>query len=84
MNNSADKGGSIKAWTAIENSPGLQDQWQLHFSNEGGKEHNVAEQFIANPSEENDRGFAIEVTASPDAAFTVRNERNGFEKTYRK
>jgi competence protein ComEC len=84
MNNGADKGGSIKAWTAIENSPGLQDLWQLHFSNEGGKDHNVADQFIANPSVENDSGDAIEVTAKPDGTFTVRNDRNHFEKTYTK
>jgi beta-lactamase superfamily II metal-dependent hydrolase len=82
MNNGADKGGSIKAWTAIENSPGLEDLWQLHFSNEGGKEHNVAEKFIANPSVENDGGYSIEITAHPDASFTVRNTRNQFEKPY--
>jgi hypothetical protein len=84
MNNGADKGGSVKAWTTIESSPGLQDLWQLHFSNEGGKEHNVAENFIANPSAENDGGYSIEVLAHPDGSFTVRNSRNGFEKTYRK
>ncbi len=84
MNNGADKGGSITAWTTIETSPGLQDMWQLHFSNAGGKEHNVAESFIANPSAENDRGFAIEITAHADGVFTVRNDRNRFEKTYRK
>jgi competence protein ComEC len=84
MNNGADKGGSIKAWTAIENSPGLEDLWQLHYSNEGGKEHNVADQFIANPSVAGDKGYAIEVVARADGSFTVRNGRNGFEKTYRK
>jgi competence protein ComEC len=84
MNNGADKGGSVKAWTTIENSPGLEDLWQLHFSNAGGKDHNVAEPLIANPSDGNDRGYGIEVTARPDGTFTVRNERNNFEKTYRK
>jgi beta-lactamase superfamily II metal-dependent hydrolase len=84
MNNGADKGGSVKAWTTIENSPGLQDLWQLHFSNEGGADHNVKESFIANLSADNDAGYAIEVTAHADGAFTVRNDRNGFEKTYRR
>jgi competence protein ComEC len=84
MNNGADKGGSIKAWTAIKNSPGLEDLWQLHYSNEGGKDHNVAETFIANPSEDKDQGFALEVTAQPDGTITVRNDRNRFEKTYRR
>jgi beta-lactamase superfamily II metal-dependent hydrolase len=84
MNNGADKGGSIKAWTTIEGSPGIQDLWQLHYSNDGGQEHNVAKQFIANPSAENDGGYAIEVLAHSDGSFTVRNDRNHFEKTYRK
>src|SRR5262249_5576309 len=84
MNNGADKGGSVKAWSTIKASPGLQDLWQLHYSNEGGKEHNVAETFIANPSVEGDGGFPIEVTARMDGTFTVRNARTGFEKTYRK
>jgi competence protein ComEC len=84
MNNGADKGGSVKAWSAIENSPGLEDLWQLHYSNEGGKDHNVAEKFIANPSADNDRGYSIEIVAHPDGSFTVRNNRNQFEKAYRK
>jgi len=82
MNNGADKGGSIKALKTIHSSSGLQDLWQLHFSNEGGKEYNTSEAFIANPSEENDGGYAIEVTARKDGTFTVRNDRNRYEKTY--
>jgi hypothetical protein len=58
--------------------------WQLHHSDEGGKEHNVDEKFIANPSVSGDQGFAIEVTAQADGSFTVKNERNGFEKRYHK
>jgi hypothetical protein len=84
MNNGAVKGGSVKAWTTIEKSPGLEDLWQLHHSNEGGREHNVDEKFIANPSDENDRGYAFEVIGHSDGSFTVKNERNQFEKTYRK
>ena len=84
MNNGADKGGSIKAWTTIENSPGLEDLWQLHYSNEGGAGHNVSEKYIANPSVEKDKAYWIEVTAHPDGSFTVLNQRNQFEKTYHK
>ncbi len=83
MNNGADKGGSIKALKTIHSSPGFQDLWELHFSNEGGKEYNAPEQFIANLSAQNDKGYAIEVTARTDGVFTVRNDRNHFEKTYR-
>ncbi len=83
MNNGADKGGSVKALKTLHSSPGLQDLWQLHFSNEGGKEYNAPEAFIANTSTENDGGYAIEVTAHTDGSFTVRNDRNHFEKSYR-
>jgi competence protein ComEC len=84
MNNGAEKGGSVKAWNAIESSPGLEDLWQLHYSNEGAKEHNVAETFIANPAEDNDKGFSLEITGRPDGSFTVKNNRNKYEKTYSK
>ena len=82
MNNGADKGGSIKALTTIHHSPGLQDLWQLHFSIEGGKDYNTPDAFIANNSPKNDGGYAIEVTAQADGAFTVRNDRNLFERIY--
>jgi len=84
MNNGADKGGSVKAWTTIEKSPGLEDLWQLHYSNPGGKDHNVSDQFIANPSTHDDLGYFIEVLARADGTVTVSNNRNGYEKTYRK
>ena len=83
MNNGASKGGSVKAWKTIHGSPGLLDLWQLHFSNEGGRQHNVGEAFIANPGVPC-TGDWIEVSADRDGSFTVRNSRNGFEKTYRK
>ncbi len=83
MNNGATKGGSIPAWTTIRQSPGLQDLWQLHYSNAGGPEHNVDATFIANPAGTPDGGHSIDVTAHPDGSFTVRNGRNGFTKTYR-
>ena len=85
MDNGARKGGSPEAWQTVHEAPGLEDLWQLHFSVEGGPEHNVAEKFIANPEEgSNDRGYWIKVVADWDATFTVVNGRNGFTKTYRK
>jgi beta-lactamase superfamily II metal-dependent hydrolase len=82
MNNGANKGGSVKAWQTIHSSPGLLDLWQLHISNEGGNEHNVSEAFIANFG--NSDGFWIEVSARDDGTFTIRNDRNHYEKTYSK
>lgn len=84
MNNGADKGGSVLAWTTIETSPGLLDLWQLHYSNVGGRDHNVADKFIANPSASDDKGFPLEIVAYRDGTFTVRNPRTGFERTYKK
>jgi competence protein ComEC len=83
MNNGPRKGGSAAAWQTIHDSPGLQDLWQLHLALSSGKEHNVADQFIANPSEDC-KGQWIQVTAQKDGTFTVVNARNGFAKSYGK
>lgn len=82
MNNGARKGGSPAAWRIVASSPGLEDLWQLHYSLAGGKEANVSEERIAN-LEENCQGFAIEVEATRDRVITVRNQRNGYTRTYR-
>lgn len=85
MDNGARKGGSPDAWQTVHDSPGLEDFWQLHTSVEGGKEHNVADDFIANTGEgDQDKGNSIRVVAGWDGVFTVVNTRNNFEKTYRK
>jgi len=81
MNNGAHKGGSPAAWQIVHDSPGLIDLWQLHYAVEGGKDHNVSEEKIANVGED-DTGKYIKVTAERDGSFTVTNERNGFSKTY--
>ncbi len=44
------KGGAPSSWDAVKKSPRLEDLWQLHYSKEGGAEHNVRESFIANLS----------------------------------
>jgi competence protein ComEC len=85
MDNGARKGGSPEVWQTVHDSPGLEDLWQLHTSVEGGKEHNVADDYIANTGEgAQDKGYSIRVVAGWDGIFTVVNTRNKFEKTYRK
>jgi len=84
MDNGAHKGGSPAAWQIVHDSPGLEDLWQLHYAVGGGQDHNSPEQLIANLDEANDAGYAIKVLAQRDGAFTVINERNHFEKTYKK
>jgi beta-lactamase superfamily II metal-dependent hydrolase len=86
MDNGAKKGGSSVAWTTVTSSPGLQDFWQLHYAVDGGKDHNVAPDLIANPEGAagagEDKGNYIHVTAKADGTMTQVNQRNGFKKDY--
>lgn len=81
MDNSAKKGGSPAAWDVVEHAPRLQNLWQLHFADEGGKEHNVPDAFIANVTE-GDTGYPLKVVIRKDGYFTVTNLRNKFSKEY--
>ncbi|MCU1261604.1 MAG: beta-lactamase domain protein [Bryobacterales bacterium] len=83
MNNGARKGGTPEAWTTIHDAPGIQDIWQLHYAVAGGSKTNAAEELIANPSEEGDKGNWLKLSAQPDGVFTVTNGRTGFSKTYK-
>ena len=81
MDNGATKGGTPSTWDIIEKSPGLEDLWQLHYSKEGGAEHNVAEKFIANPDGP-DAGHYLKLTALPGGSFDVLNGRTKETKHY--
>ncbi|MEO8125510.1 MAG: MBL fold metallo-hydrolase [Bryobacteraceae bacterium] len=84
MNNGAKKGGVPAAWKIIKDSPGLEDIWQVHFANAGGKETNVPDPMIANITEDTDEGKALKLSASDDGSFVVTNTRNKYTKTYAK
>jgi len=75
MNNGAHKGGSPESWQVIHDQPGLQGFWQLHYADDAGADHNVADDLIANTSDSSD-GHFIEVHAYPDGTFEVTNSRN--------
>lgn len=81
MNNGAHKGGSAEAWQIVHESPGLADLWQLHYAVDGGKEHNVSNDLIANLDDNSD-GHSINLVAQPDGSFTVTNLRNGVTRKY--
>jgi competence protein ComEC len=83
MNNGAHKGGSPAAWQIVHDSPGLEDLWQLHYTVDTGKEHNMADAFIGNVDEKSD-GYYIKVSAAPDGTFTVVNARTNYKKMYKK
>jgi beta-lactamase superfamily II metal-dependent hydrolase len=82
MDNGATKGGSPLAWDTVKKSPRLEDLWQLHYSNEGGAAHNVAESFIANPMGSADAGNYLKLTASADGSYDVYNSRTQATKHY--
>jgi competence protein ComEC len=81
MDNGATKGGSPSVWDVVTKAPGLEDLWQLHYSEEGGPSHNVAERQIANVPGP-DAGNYFKVTVLENGRFEVFNSRNGVTKAY--
>jgi beta-lactamase superfamily II metal-dependent hydrolase len=81
MDNGANKGGSPSAWDIISNSPGLEDLWQLHFSNEGRATHNSAGSFIANLAGP-DAGNYLKVSVWANGNLEVYNSRTQSTKHY--
>jgi len=83
MNNNPTKGGTPGTFKIVKSSPGLEDFWQLHYSDNVTKEVNSPESFIANFTGAGDGGNYIKLTARSDGTFTVKNGRNGFTKEYK-
>jgi beta-lactamase superfamily II metal-dependent hydrolase len=52
MNNGTRKGGQPEVMTVLYTAPGLEDLWQVHFSELSGQEYTVPGVFIANPVDE--------------------------------
>ena len=52
MNNGTRKGGQPEAMRIIHSTPGLEDLWQVHFSQLSGQEYTVPGMFIANNVDE--------------------------------
>jgi hypothetical protein len=59
MNNGTRKGGQPDAMKVLFSSPGLEDLWQLHFSQLSGQEYTVPGAFIANLVDEQPDAMAI-------------------------
>jgi competence protein ComEC len=81
IDNGPRKGSSPAAWQIVHDSPGLEDLWQLHYAEESDRDHNVAENRIANVKE-NCEGKFLKVAAEADGTFTVTNGRTGEQKAY--
>ena len=69
MNNGTRKGGQPAAMQVLYSAPGLEDLWQLHFSQLSGQEYTVPGLFIANPVDEVQ-------TSMPIAPLTGRRRDN--------
>jgi competence protein ComEC len=82
MDNGEKKGGSTPTLKTFHGAPGLETLWQLHYSDEGGKENNTEERFIANLDGPTDAGNWIELIADKDGSFVVKNGRTGLVQTY--
>jgi beta-lactamase superfamily II metal-dependent hydrolase len=85
MNNGPRKGGQPEVMRVLHTAPGLEDLWQLHFSQLSGGEYNSPGLFVANLAEAIHDGTAywVKVSAREDGSFVVTNGRNGFVKAYR-
>ncbi len=83
MENGAKKGASPAAWNIIKSSPGLEALYQLHWSEEGGSDHNSPAAFLAN-LEGPDMGNYFKIAASWGGDFYVTNSRTGKQDEYRK
>ncbi len=65
MNNGTRKGGQPQAMRVIHSAPGLEDLWQLHFSQLSGQEYTVPGVFIANGADEALTAMPIAPVAPP-------------------
>jgi beta-lactamase superfamily II metal-dependent hydrolase len=65
MNNGTRKGGQPDAMKVLFSSPGLEDLWQLHFSQLSGQEYTVPGIFIANVADERPSSIPVEPIAAP-------------------
>jgi competence protein ComEC len=78
MNNGTRKGGQPEAMQVLHTAPGLEDLWQLHFSQLSGQEYTVPGLFIANPIDEEQAAMPIAPLANPrGAGVPPRPAHNG-------
>jgi beta-lactamase superfamily II metal-dependent hydrolase len=65
MNNGTRKGGDPDTMKTVHSSPGLEDLWQLHFSQLSGQEYSVPGMFIANVADDKPAAMPIEPITAP-------------------
>ena len=65
LNNGTRKGGQPPAMKVLHTSPGLEDLWQLHFSQLSGQDYTVPGVFIANGIDDQPAAMPIAALAAP-------------------
>jgi hypothetical protein len=65
MNNGTRKGGQPDVMTVLHTSPGLEDLWQMHFSQLSGQEYTVPSIFIANMQDDPLAAMPVAPIAAP-------------------
>jgi competence protein ComEC len=96
FDNGPEKGASREPFLSIQSSPELEDIWQLHYSvprlarplfgettDQGGRDLNTPEQFIANLDREHTSAYFLKISAAEDGSFSVTNQRTGYSKEYK-
>jgi beta-lactamase superfamily II metal-dependent hydrolase len=77
MNNGTRKGGQPDVMKTIHSSPGLEDLWQMHFSQLSGQEYTVPGLFIANGVDEAPAGMPILPIDAAQASASAAPVHNG-------
>jgi competence protein ComEC len=67
MNNGTRKGGEPEVMKTVHSSPGLEDLWQLHFSQLSGQEYTVPGMFIANTIDDPQPAMPVAPITAPPA-----------------
>ena len=65
MNNGTRKGGQPEVMKTLHSSPGLEDLWQVHFSELSGQEYTVPGMFIANLLDEPSAAMPVAPMSPP-------------------
>ena len=71
MNDGPRKGGEPEVMKTVHSSPGLEDLWQLHFSQLSGQEYSVPGMFIANTTDDQQAAMPIAPMPAPQPGATA-------------
>jgi competence protein ComEC len=77
MNNGTRKGGEPFTMMSIHSSPGLEDLWQIHFSQLSGQEYTTPGMFIANLVDDPIPAMPVQPVAAPQPGGPPAPAHNG-------